>query len=204
MGTWKIARASAASAVYEAIKLGYRHIDTAEAYRNEAQVGWAVQRAIKEGLVTRGELFIATKLSDESHAGYETTTAFVKEQLKLLQVEYVDLYMLHSPLSAQVSEKTHTSPQGTPILYFLPFSPVLSSALLCSPVLSSAPSPSPSPSQAFLASHHIPLTHLLPSFPTHPTTLRPHFAPTPLHPPQARLGAPSKTSSTSASSAPSA
>ena len=113
LGTWQLDGEVCETAVYEAIKLGYRHIDTAEAYRNEAQVGWAVQRAIKEGLVTREELFIATKLSDESHAGYGTTTAFVKEQLKLLQVEYVDLYMLHSPLSMQVSEKTNTSPQGT-------------------------------------------------------------------------------------------
>ena len=45
--------------------LGYRHIDSAEAYRNEEQVGFAVQRAINEGLVKREDLFLATKLSDE-------------------------------------------------------------------------------------------------------------------------------------------
>ena len=112
LGTWQLDGEACEEAVYEAIKLGYRHIDTAEAYGNEAQVGWAIRRAVDEGLVTREDLFVATKLSDEVHAGYEPTRALVKEQLERLQVAYVDLYMLHSPLSSQESEVTHTSPQG--------------------------------------------------------------------------------------------
>ena len=53
---------------------------------------------IKEGFVTREELFIATKLSDEKNAGYENTIKQVMKQLKDLQLDYIDLYMLHSPI----------------------------------------------------------------------------------------------------------
>ena len=67
-----------------------------EAYRNEEQVGFAVQRAINEGLVKRDDLFLATKLSDESHAGYDKTTALVHRQLKAMQVG-------DSPVSYQIT-----------------------------------------------------------------------------------------------------
>jgi diketogulonate reductase-like aldo/keto reductase len=61
-------------------------------------VGDAVQEAIHRGLVSRKDLFIATKLSDPADAGYEGVKALVQRQLKDLQTTYLDLYMLHSPL----------------------------------------------------------------------------------------------------------
>ena len=66
--------------------------------RNEAEVGAGIARSISEGIVTRQELFIATKLSDESNAGFDRVTSKVLSQLADLRLEYIDLYMLHSPI----------------------------------------------------------------------------------------------------------
>jgi hypothetical protein len=98
LGTWQLEGEECEEAVYQAIKIGYRHLDTAEAYRNEEQVGNAISRAVGEGLVQRTDLFIASKISDENNAGYEGVRNLVNHQLSLLKTDYVDLYMLHSPL----------------------------------------------------------------------------------------------------------
>jgi diketogulonate reductase-like aldo/keto reductase len=97
LGTWKLNGEVCEKAVYDAIKIGYRAIDTAQAYGNEAEVGKAVQKAISDGLVTRDELFIATKISFAEDAGLLEVRALVHKQLKLLQTDYIDLYYLHSP-----------------------------------------------------------------------------------------------------------
>jgi diketogulonate reductase-like aldo/keto reductase len=75
-----------------------RSIDTAQAYQNEHNVGDAIKEAIAQKLVTRQQLFLATKLSDPADAGYEKAKALVQRQLAALQTSYLDLYMLHSPL----------------------------------------------------------------------------------------------------------
>jgi diketogulonate reductase-like aldo/keto reductase len=98
LGTWQLEGDDCFQAVYESLKIGYRMIDTAEAYANEKIIGRAIQKAIKDGLVKREELFIATKLSSPGNAGYENVQKFVKQQLNDLQIKYLDLYMLHSPL----------------------------------------------------------------------------------------------------------
>lgn len=82
--------------VYEAIKVGYRLIDTAAAYMNEEAVGRAIKRAIHEGIVERKDLFITTKLWIQD-AGYETAKRAFERSLKRLQLEYVDLYLIHQP-----------------------------------------------------------------------------------------------------------
>lgn len=97
LGTWKLNGQACETAVYDAIKVGYRAIDTAQAYGNEVEVGKAIARAIKDGIVTRDELFIATKLSSPDDAGYAGVQALVKKQLQSLQTDYLDLYYLHSP-----------------------------------------------------------------------------------------------------------
>jgi hypothetical protein len=71
LGTWQIEGQACREAVLAAIRGGYRHIDSAEAYGNEADIGHAITQAINAGMVTRQELFIATKLSDEANAGYD-------------------------------------------------------------------------------------------------------------------------------------
>lgn len=78
--------------VYEAIQTGYRLIDTAAAYGNEEAVG----RAIKRGGVAREELFVTTKLWI-TDAGYERTRQAFERSLQRLQLDYLDLYLIHQP-----------------------------------------------------------------------------------------------------------
>ena len=82
--------------VYQAIKAGYRLIDTAAAYYNEDAVGAAVKRAIAGGLCTREDLFITSKLWLQDY-GYENAKKGIETSLKLLGVDYIDLYLLHQP-----------------------------------------------------------------------------------------------------------
>lgn len=79
--------------VFDAIEAGYRSIDTAAAYMNEEAVG----RAVKRSGVAREELFITTKLWIQD-AGYENTKSAFERSLKRLQLEYLDLYLIHQPI----------------------------------------------------------------------------------------------------------
>jgi diketogulonate reductase-like aldo/keto reductase len=78
--------------VIEALLAGYRLIDTAASYLNEESVG----KAIKQSMIPREELFITTKLSAQD-AGYDNTKSALKKSLKRLQLDYVDLYLIHQP-----------------------------------------------------------------------------------------------------------
>jgi diketogulonate reductase-like aldo/keto reductase len=84
--------------VYEAIKTGYRLIDTAAAYTNEDAVGNAARRAIKDGICTREDLFITSKLWVQDMAGYDTAKAGIEASLKKSGLEYFDLYLLHQAM----------------------------------------------------------------------------------------------------------
>jgi len=79
-------------AVYDALTVGYRSIDTARSYMNEEAVG----RAIKRSGVPRGELFLTTKLWLED-AGYEKTKKAFAKSLERLQLDYLDLYLIFQP-----------------------------------------------------------------------------------------------------------
>lgn len=83
---------------YEAIQTGYRLIDTAAAYMNEEAIGKAVARAIADGITTRDELFITTKVWVQDMKTEETAYAAVKASLQKLGMEYVDLILLHQPM----------------------------------------------------------------------------------------------------------
>lgn len=85
--------------VYDAIKTGYRLLDTAAAYMNEAAVGKGVARAIADGLTTREELFITTKVWVQDQKNEETAYQAVKESLAKLKMPYVDLVLLHQPMN---------------------------------------------------------------------------------------------------------
>ena len=84
------------NAVVQAIKTGYRLIDTAAAYENETAVGKAIKRVIAEGIVRREELFVTTKLwiTDTT---YENAKDGFKRSLDRLDLDYVDLYLIHQP-----------------------------------------------------------------------------------------------------------
>ena len=85
-------------AVYDAIKTGYRLIDTAQAYMNEEAVGKAVNRAIADGLVSREELFVTTKLWVSNMKTEDGAYASLKESLAKLDMEYIDLILIHQPM----------------------------------------------------------------------------------------------------------
>jgi diketogulonate reductase-like aldo/keto reductase len=105
LGTWQLEGQEAEDVVYLALQLGYRALDCAEAYRNEEAVGRAIKRAMDEGIVKREDLFIATKVSSEEHAGAHTAN-LVRSQLSALSVSYIDLYYLHSPMPQGLQRAT--------------------------------------------------------------------------------------------------
>lgn len=94
-GVWKVENKEAAPAVEHALKSGYRSIDTAKVYGNEEGVG----EAIKNSGVPREELFITTKVWNADH-GYEETLKAFEASLERLDLDYVDLYLIHWPTPA--------------------------------------------------------------------------------------------------------
>ncbi|QPQ33621.1 aldo/keto reductase [Lysinibacillus sp. JNUCC-52] len=85
-----------AEAVKTAIAKGYRSIDTAQVYRNEESVGRGIRAAIEEGLVSRDELFITSKVWNDG-LSYEETLAAYDSSLEKLGLDYLDLYLIHWP-----------------------------------------------------------------------------------------------------------
>lgn len=83
--------------VLSAIENGYQLIDTAEVYGSEQGVGAAIARAIKSGNIAREDLFVETKISPERHGYHEALSAF-DESLNRLQIDYIDMYMIHWPV----------------------------------------------------------------------------------------------------------
>ena len=92
LGTWFIDNDKIAEAIREAVKLGYRHIDTAQGYGNEQGVGLGVRTCG----VPREELFVTTKL-EASYKSYAETEAGIKQSLNALGLDYIDLMIIHSP-----------------------------------------------------------------------------------------------------------
>lgn len=92
LGTWFISDEDVANAVKEAAKIGYRHIDTAQAYQNERGVG----EGIRACGVKREEMFVTTKLAAEVKF-YKEAVAAIDESLEKLGMDYIDLMIIHSP-----------------------------------------------------------------------------------------------------------
>jgi 2,5-diketo-D-gluconate reductase A len=91
-GVFQVPPEDTAQTVRAALDAGYRHIDTAQMYRNEEGVG----RALAESGLPRGEVFVTTKLANERHGGEEAVRA-LEESLLRLGTDYVDLYLIHWP-----------------------------------------------------------------------------------------------------------
>ncbi len=92
-GTWKAENGEVAyQAVLDALKAGYRHIDTAAIYKNEESVG----RAIRDSGIPRQEIFVTTKLWNTNHSYEEARQAF-EQSMEKLELDYLDLYLIHWP-----------------------------------------------------------------------------------------------------------
>jgi D-xylose reductase len=98
LGTWKIPRDVCAETVHAAIAAGYRHLDCACDYGNEVEVGQGIAQAIAEGLVTREDLWITSKLWNTYHRPEHVEPA-IRRTLSDLGLEYLDLYLIHFPIS---------------------------------------------------------------------------------------------------------
>lgn len=103
LGTWKSEPGDVYNAVKEAIRVGYRHIDCAHIYGNEAEVGKAIAESITAGTVTREQLWITSKLWNDSHAPEDVEPA-LETTLTNLQLDYLDLYLIHWPVCFKKGE----------------------------------------------------------------------------------------------------
>lgn len=98
LGLWKIERDQAAEVVYQAIEQGYRHFDCASDYGNEKEVGAGLAKAMQDGLCSRDDLWITSKLWNSNHRK-ENVPKAIKRTLSDLQLDYLDLYLVHFPIS---------------------------------------------------------------------------------------------------------
>ena len=101
-GTWNIPYGEVCEeAVFEAIRAGYRHIDTAGAYGNERSVGLGVKAALREGIIKdRSDIFITSKLWNTNRSYNKAFKGFEKS-MRNLDLEYIDLYLIHWPANSK-------------------------------------------------------------------------------------------------------
>ncbi|GFY94960.1 NAD(P)-linked oxidoreductase superfamily protein [Actinidia rufa] len=111
LGVWRMDGKEIKNLLINAIKLGYRHFDCAADYKNEAEVGEALAEAFQTGLVKREDLFITTKASSNNPAPFFSLQLWnsdhghvveaCKDSLKKLQLDYLDLYLVHFPVATR-------------------------------------------------------------------------------------------------------
>src|SRR5689334_2860890 len=97
LGVYQLPRRATEDAVRWALEAGYRHVDTAAMYGNEAEVGAALRRAVADGIVRREEVFVTTKLWNSDH-GYDEALRAFDASAERLGLDYVDLFLLHWPV----------------------------------------------------------------------------------------------------------
>lgn len=89
---------NAGSIMYDAISVGFRHIDTASVYANEESVGRGIHVAMDHGIVDRKDLFITGKIANNDRKGYQSTIECYERSLNKLNLDYLDLYLIHWPI----------------------------------------------------------------------------------------------------------
>ena len=98
LGTWKAAPGEVGQAVRQALELGYRHIDCASIYGNEAEIGAALQQAFRTGVVSREAIWVTSKLWNDCHEPEQVRPALLRS-LHSLGLEQLDLYLIHWPVA---------------------------------------------------------------------------------------------------------
>jgi alcohol dehydrogenase (NADP+) len=98
LGTWKSKPGEVRNAIFWAIQAGYRHIDAAAIYNNEKEVGQGIADSIEAGVVKRKDLFITSKLWNNSHR-FEDVHFAIEKSLTDLRLDYLDLYLMHWPIA---------------------------------------------------------------------------------------------------------
>lgn len=98
LGLWKVETTEAARTVEDAARIGYRHFDSAYDYGNEAESGEGLRRVLSSGVCKRDELWITSKLLNTYHAPEHVRPA-LEQSLRYLQLDYLDLYLIHFPIS---------------------------------------------------------------------------------------------------------
>src|SRR6201994_1816301 len=99
-----------------ALEAGFRQLDSSERYRNEKEVGEAMQEVFKEGKIKREDVFIATKLWNNNHRPERVKPAF-EAGLKRLQLDYIDLYLIHTPFAFQPGDEQDPRDQSGKVIY---------------------------------------------------------------------------------------
>jgi len=103
-------------AVIDALKVGFRHIDCAERYRNEEMVGDAIQEVLKEGKVRREDIFVTTKLWNNNHRPERVRPAFEASRRRL-QLDHIDCYLVHTPFAFQPGEDQDPRDEHGRVIY---------------------------------------------------------------------------------------
>ncbi|XP_044863583.1 aldose reductase-related protein 2-like isoform X3 [Mauremys mutica] len=104
LGTWQSPPGAVQEAVEVALDAGYQHVDCAYFYQNETEIGAAFQKKLGEGRLKRDELYVVSKLWNSFHAPQDVKPAFLKS-LMMLNLDYLDLYLMHSPMGFPAMEK---------------------------------------------------------------------------------------------------
>ncbi len=111
LGLWKIAPENTASMVEAAIACGYRHLDAACDYGNEVQAGVGIQNALAKGLCSRQDLWVTSKLWNTYHRPEHVRPA-IERTLRDLKLDYLDLYLVHFPITLKYVPIEHRYPPG--------------------------------------------------------------------------------------------
>ncbi len=104
------------SATRDALEAGFRHFDAAERYRNESEVGEALQAGLAAGGIAREDIFVTTKLWNTNHRPERVEPAF-EASLKRLKLNYLDLYLIHTPYAFQQGDDQDPRDQNGNVIY---------------------------------------------------------------------------------------